>query len=315
MHREKKKYRNLAIGMGILDVLLITVLAVLVFQLLTRDKNSGDIEADYAVEKTAELASKENIWPEGMKGKETGEATGEAAPSEAVIPVLPEAETAEPVPPETEALDSMPLETQPAGVQPLEYVGAMSPAELKTAADFVAAASPDGAYSFMYPTDYFYTGNYDEGQRRYFLATAGESVTVEIYEMPAPVQGNPYESANAMYGVLKSDFLEGEACPYLHQSSGVADDGYSRLIIGGPLAGDASRAAYYCIAFNNTTAYVLKAGYTPVNQSGIGLDYTQTGYLMDCMYRGWSLSGSTYMLRSYEQYLVDDMGDKKPGES
>lgn len=307
MQDKKKKYRKMVAALGILDVVLIAVLAVLGFLLLRQDqKLSEKREAGHRTKKTVLLT-------ETTEAVETSAAEGDwlmeqkAAEMESVG-TGPAATVSAPV-------ETQPEETQPNEEQSLDRVGAASPKELKSAADFVTVTGPNGAYSFMYPADYFYTGTYLAAQQKYFLATADESVTVEVYEMPAPVQGNPYESANAMYGILKEEFLEEEACPYLHKSSGVADDGYSRLIIGGPLAGNTSRAAYYCIAFNNTTAYALKASYVPVNHEGIGLDYTQTGYLVDCIYRGWSVSGSTYMLRSYEQYMADDMGDKKPGES
>lgn len=307
MQGKKKKSRKIAIVLGVLDVVLLAVLAVLGYLLLRQNQKLSEIrEAGHRTKKAglltetteaAETSAAERDWlMESQRGEMESAGAGAAVPSSAVAETQPE-------------------ETRPKEEQSLERVGAISPKELKSAADFVTAAGPDGAYSFMYPADYFYTGTYSAAQKKYFLATADEGVTVEVYEMPAPVQGNPYESANAMHGILKGEFLEDKACPYLHQSSGVADDGYSRLIIGGPLAGNTSRAAYYCIAFNDTTAYALKVSYVPVNHEGIGLDYTQTGYLVDCIYRGWSVSGSTYMLRSYEQYLADDMGDKKPGES
>ena len=313
MHREKKSPRKLVLAIAILDVGLIAVLSILAFLLIKQESGPKTVETKrIAKENSSEAFEGERDWlsetETAGKEMEAAESASAKNPSSAIWPEM-----------------ELPVGEQPAGEgmtreqpdmkQPLEYVGAASPVELKSASDFVTANGPDGIYSFMYPANYFYTGNYDASQRKYFLATADGSITAEIYEMPAPVQGNPYESANEMYGVLKNEFLEEESCPYVHQSDGVADDGYSRLIIGGPLSGNPSRAAYYCIAFNDTTAYVLKTGYAPVNHSGIGLDYTQTGYLMDCLYRGWSVSGSTYMLRSYEQYLVDDMGDKKPGES
>ncbi len=307
MQDKKKKPRKIVVAFGILDVVLLVVLAVLGFLLLRQNHKLSEIrEAEHRTKKTrlltetteaAEVSAAERAWLMESQGMEVESVDAGAAAADSA------------------AVETQSEETRPEEEQILEYVGAAFPKELKSAADFVTVTRPDGAYSFMYPADYFYTGTYSAAQKKYFLATADESVTIEVYEMPASVQGNPYESANEMYGILKGEFLEDKACPYLHQSSGVADDGYSRLIIGGPLAGNTSRAAYYCIAFNDTTAYALKVSYVPVNHEGIGLDYTQTGYLVDCIYRGWSVSGSTYMLRSYEQYLADDMGDKKPGES
>ncbi len=83
------------------------------------------------------------------------------------------------------------------------------------------AARPDGAYSFLYPTDYFHTGSYDESNQRYLFVAA------------AP-----------------------------------------------------SRATYYCTASDNTTTYILKVSYGAVDHQETGVDHTQTGYLLDCLYRG-----------------------------
>lgn len=211
--------------------------------------------------------------------------------------------------------ESVRVEDEPEEQQGLERAFGNLPRELYSGDDFITAFRPDGVYSLMYPADYFSVGNYNESDQSYYFATSDGGVIVKFYETAAPVPGDPYESAGATYEALKGEFLEEAECPYVHQSSGVADDGYSRMVIGGPLAGDASRAAYYCTASDGMSTYVMKMEYDSVNHKGVGVEYTQTGYLLDCLYRGWSLSGSTYMLRNYEQYLADDMGMKKPGES
>lgn len=211
--------------------------------------------------------------------------------------------------------ESVRIEDEPGGQQELERASGNLPRELYSGDDFITASRPDGAYSIMYPVDYFAVGSYSESDQSYYFATSDNGVIVTFYETAAPVPGDPYESAGATYEALKGEFLEEKECPYVHQSSGVADDGYSRLIIGGPLAVDVSKAVYYCTASDGTFTYVMKIEYASINHKGVGVEYTQTGYLLDCLYRGWSLSGSTYMLRSYEQYLTDDMGAKKPGES
>lgn len=208
-----------------------------------------------------------------------------------------------------------PEETEPEKLQELEGALAVSPRDLYSEDDFIMAARPDGTYSFMYPEDYFYKAVYDEEGQGYELATSDGSVTLSFTEMDSPVQGDPYTCSNEICGALKEMFLEGEECPYVHESKGVADDGYSRMIIGGPLASDPSQATYCCVASNDTTTYMMQVVYPTEDHIGIGVDFTQTGYLLDCLYRGWSLSGSTYAIRTYDQYLADDMGSKKPGES
>lgn len=312
--KEKKGTKVPVVVLSVFAVLLAAAVVVLGFLWLRgRQKPSGGDSVRAETESTDTLdetelsveSQTESAAPESTQAAETKEE--EATKKQTEPEKTAEGQTG----PETSPAGG----TEPGGLKELPHVGAAAPRSLNSGADFAVAARPDGGYSFLYPTDYFHTGSYDEQNQRYLLATADGSVTVEIYETEAPVQGNPYESARKMYETFKGEFLEEAACPYVHQSDGVADDGYSRMIIGGPLADNPSRAAYCCTASDNTTTYIMKISYGAVDHQGIGADHTQTGYLLDCMYRGWSLSGSTYALRSYEQYMDDDMGSKKPGES
>lgn len=250
-----------------------------------------------------------------------GRESSEEAPEETITEPQAEsspvaAETAkESEKPSEPVTEPTPEETEQEVLQELEGGLADSPRDLYSEADFIMASRPDGAYSFVYPEDYFYKAVYDEQKKNYEFATLDGSVAVYFTEMDSPVQGDPYTCSNEIYKALKGEFLEGAECPYVHESKGVADDGYSRMMIGGPFARDPSLAAYYCVASNDTSIYMMQVVYPTADHNGIGVDFTQTGYLVDCLYRGWSLSGSTYAIRTYDQYMADDMGSKKPGES
>ncbi len=306
---EKKNKPNvLVIAMIFFVAALAVTAAVLGFRILGENDKTEQPSRMKKTGPPADVVAEVQESSEEAPGETKNEYRTESSPAAAETTKESE-KTTEPV------TEPTPEETEPEKLQELEGALAGSPRDLYSEDDFIMAARPDGTYSFMYPEDYFYKAVYDEEGQGYELATSDGSVTLSFTEMDSPVQGDPYRCSNEICEALKGDFLEGEKCPYVHESKGVADDGYSRMIIGGPLAGDPSQAKYCCVASNDTTTYMLQVVYPTEDYIGIGVDFTQTGYLLDCLYRGWSLSGSTYAIRTYDQYLADDMGSKKPGES
>ncbi len=304
---KKNKPSGLTVAMICFVAVLAVTAVVLGFRIL------GESDGTEKPSRTKKPDPPEEILTEGRESSEEALEETITEPQAESIPVV--AETAkESEKPSKPVAESIPEETEQEVLQ-LEGGLADSLRDLYSEADFIMASRPDGAYSFVYPEDYFYKAAYDEQKKNYEFVTLDGSIAVYFTEMDSPVQGDPYTCSNEIYEALKGEFLEGAECPYVHESKGVADDGYSRTIIGGPFARDPSLAAYYCVASNDTSTYMMQVVYPTVDHNGIGVDFTQTGYLVDCMYRGWSLSGSTYAIRTYEQYLADDMGSKKPGES
>ncbi|MDD7389454.1 MAG: zinc ribbon domain-containing protein [Lachnospiraceae bacterium] len=178
-------------------------------------------------------------------------------------------------------------------------------------ADFTQVTSPDGAYTLMYPKSVFAEGYYDEDTESYYFSSADGSLTWSVGKQEAPIKNNPVSCANYMMNSVSSLFAAGDGTPYTHESSTVSESGFSRAIIGGQIKSDPGKGKYILYACSNENAFVFEFTFPYGGTSGITIDYTECGYMLDCMYRGWSISGSTRELRSFDQYMNDDMGAKK----
>lgn len=310
----KKKKTVLIAGLAVLAVTL-SVAVFFIWNFAGQEENPVNKNVDLYTEAEARRDSSADIPVNSSAETQMEE------PAETKTPETKEPETGAFEGTEAPVTETVPPETEPAmdaQTGQLPGVGAASPSAPTSAEDFIRVSSPDGAYSFMYPANYFQIGEYDEEDGSYFLMTGGDGeVTVRLYKIDAPVPGDPYASAERMYENYKGDFLEGAECPYVHRSSGVADDGYSRMIISGPYAEMTNGlwAGYCCTASNGNSTYIMYVSYPAKDRNGTGVEKTPTGYVLDCLYRGWSLGGSTYEIRSYAQYMADEMGSKKPGES
>ncbi|MCI8550338.1 MAG: zinc ribbon domain-containing protein [Lachnospiraceae bacterium] len=299
---EKKKSVVPVVLLSIFCVLLAGAVAVMGYKLLKKKEPASGIEiAEESSETEGEDSSRETRAEEQKESsKETEPAPKETfSPKETHAPVQPSA------PPETQGFE-------------LPYIGASVPAVVSSGSDFVSQASPDGTHTFMYPMDYFYTSEYiDQETSGYTLtmSTADGFTAVKFTKMAAPYQGDAYTNGVSLYKEVYNECLREPTCPYEHMGESADEEGYVHMIIGGPLERDPSRGIYCCIAASDTAVYKMEVFYDVEDYDGIGVDYTRTGYLVDCLYRGWSLSGSTYALRTFDQYMNDDMGDKKPGES
>ena len=65
----------------------------------------------------------------------------------------------------------------------------------------------------------------------------------------------------------------------------------------------------YVIAANNgVNNYILEYRYPDPD---INYAYDDSDYIVDCIYRYCSFGGGTYKPRNYQQFLKDDMGEKK----
>lgn len=181
----------------------------------------------------------------------------------------------------------------------------------QSAADFTEVISPDGFYSFCYPRNFFKEGYYDPETKQYVLNASDGYTSLILMEMEAPIKNAPKECADSLLEQYRPNFVEGAKTPYIHQSAGVDETGCSRAIIGGILISDPTQGTYMDIVCNSEKVYILSYRYLVYDEIGVGADGTPTGYVMDCVYRGWSIGGSTYQLRTYSQYLANDMGSKR----
>lgn len=194
----------------------------------------------------------------------------------------------------------------------MQYCGATSMEFPKDASQFVKASSPDGVYTFQYPKDFFSTGYYDKQTKAFKFEAPDGTTKLTITEGEAPVKNDPVTCANQIMSRYSQYFLQNSDNPYTHKSSKVAESGYSRSVIAGPLVSDESVGKYIVSACTKTKVYTLTYTYVSDTADKNGFDYTPRGYVADCIYRGWSISGSTYEIRTYDQYMADVSGTKKP---
>lgn len=177
--------------------------------------------------------------------------------------------------------------------------------------DFTEVACPDGTYTLKYPKTVFAEGYYDEETESYYFSSADESLMLTVTKQEAPVKNDPVSCANYMMNSVSSLFVAGDGTPYTFNSTSVSESGFSRSIIGGQTKSDLGISKYILYACQNDCVYVFEFTFPYGGTSGITVDYTPCGYMLDCLYRGWSISGSTRELRTYNQYMNDDMGTKK----
>ena len=85
----------------------------------------------------------------------------------------------------------------------------------------------------------------------------------------------------------------------------VDDSGYARALIGGYYN---NHGEYVIIACNGSKTYILTMEYPDRDPD---VFFKPINYIVDCVYRYCSFSGTTYKPRTYQQFLNDDMGSKK----
>ena len=179
----------------------------------------------------------------------------------------------------------------------------------KEPSDFLEYSDSNGMYSFVYPRDFFQTCTYSSADNKYEFITADGRQTYRLYDEPAAVANNPGASARRKLEEAKSQFDLSSPQMYTFTSKEISDTGYFRTIITGPDRYEEMLGHYYIFSCTSDRTYILSYDY--YYEKGDAEEYSLNGYLTDCLYRGWSISGSSYRLRNYDLFKKDDMGTKK----
>ena len=116
--------------------------------------------------------------------------------------------------------------------------------------------------------------------------------------------------SQTLYRYFLKDYVLAEDSPYSRYSDSVGESGFSRCIFEGEDKESGKFVATYA-ASNKSKTYVLKFTCQSQGYAAKELMYTMRAYVVDCIYRGWSISGSTYKLRTVSQYMTDDWGEKE----
>ena len=157
-------------------------------------------------------------------------------------------------------------------------------------------------YSFGYPKNFFnYAEKTDNGYR--LTADNGGSLTVAVYPRNSSMQVR--DQVESLYREKFEELYYTETVLHKYDS----DENYGRFIVSGFLDSDKSAGVYtlYNVYEDKIETYSLVNiihGYEKE-------ELNHANYILDTVYRTVSFSKSSYLPRSYNQFITEDMGQKK----
>lgn len=179
---------------------------------------------------------------------------------------------------------------------------------------YAEAVSGDGSFTFRYPKYTFNTSYANEVYNEYsfaFVDSSGNTqMELKFYKDGYLEYTDPIRNAELDYETYSARMDE---VNYHLISDEPDENGFVRSIIAGS-RNDITpmNAEYILVANNGVQEYIMEFRFYDPD---IHNDYDDINYLMDCIYRYCSFSGSTYKPRGYKKFLKDDMGQKKTSVS
>lgn len=161
----------------------------------------------------------------------------------------------------------------------------------------------DDAMSFIYPCGFFST--VDTDGKNYTFKTNNDEFTYYIRVETADSDAIS-EVMNA-YAAKNSQIESNGDVSVRITNSNTDSDGWAHSIVAGSYIDDDTKGCYLLTVSNGEKVYTMDIEY---NIKFVSF-YNPQNYMIDCMYRGFSHSGTSYELRRYEQFQNDDMGTKK----
>lgn len=157
-------------------------------------------------------------------------------------------------------------------------------------------------YSFGYPKNFFnYAEKTDNGYR--LTADNGGSLTVAVYPRNSSMQVR--DQVESLYREKFEELYYTETVLHKYDS----DENYGRFIVSGFLDSDKSAGVYtlYNVYEDKIECYSL----VNVIHGYEKEELNHANYILDTVYRTVSFSKSSYLQRSYNQFINEDMGQKK----
>ena len=162
----------------------------------------------------------------------------------------------------------------------------------------------DGSYRFSYPKYIFNSSELDNGVYK-FEHTSENGIDYQMKVYKESNSGDPVQNAQLLYRRYVSSFYS----KYFELVSDSTDSqGMSRALLAGYLDSAETKGAYIIAANDGTDNYILEFYYPDQNKNDA---YKDINYIVDCVYRYCSFSGTTYRPRTFLQFANDDMGEKK----
>ena len=157
-------------------------------------------------------------------------------------------------------------------------------------------------YSFGYPKNFF---NYAEKTENGYRLTAdnGGSLTVAVYPRNSSMQVR--DQVESLYREKFEELYYTETVLHKYDS----DENYGRFIVSGFLDSDKSAGVYtlYNVYEDKIECYSLVNTIHGYERE----ELNHANYILDTVYRTVSFSKSSYLPRSYNQFINEDMGQKK----
>lgn len=182
----------------------------------------------------------------------------------------------------------------------VDYINTQDYLNYSSQSDF-ATFYADG-YSFGYPKNFFnYAEKTDNGYR--LTADNGGSLTVAVYPRNSSMQVR--DQVESLYREKFEELYYTETVLHKYDS----DENYGRFIVSGFLDSDKSAGVYtlYNVYEDKIECYSLVNTIHGYERE----ELNHANYILDTVYRTVSFSKSSYLPRSYNQFINEDMGQKK----
>lgn len=177
--------------------------------------------------------------------------------------------------------------------------------------DYYEVTSTDGSFSFAYPKYLFNYSNIkeDDGSVYYnFGYNNGiddeDEISMSVYS--ADNDGDALENVKDLYEFYSGGNLE---TYFTKEPERVDGSGMARALMGVKNINNVENQCGYIILVNDGEKdYIMEFYYQDDDPD---YEYDDIDYVVDCIYRYCSFSGSTYEPRTLDLFLNDDMGTKK----
>lgn len=162
----------------------------------------------------------------------------------------------------------------------------------------------NGEFSFGYPEGFFNHVEKD-GEDYIFMSEEGKATLIVRQKKGS---GDAILDVQNAYSFLNGKIDTSNKETGIKLVSERIKEGWAHCIYGGTYFDDTNKAAYFIGVSNGKNVYTMDFEYYEPDTNNY---HTPQNYMIDCLYRLCEHSGTSYRVRTYEQFLADDMGKKK----
>lgn len=167
--------------------------------------------------------------------------------------------------------------------------------------------SADGSFSFAYPKYLFNTSNADNANNSYELSYVDDNndTILSLHIYTEENQGDVLTNVSNLYDYYISQIME---VSYEHIPDKVDSRGMARALLGGYQDKNKTKGVYIIAANDGKKNYIMEINFPEPDYQN---DYDEINYVVDCLYRACSFSGTSYKPRTFDQFKKDEWGEKK----